>query len=112
MIVLEICIQQAHTKPGERFTVGKIADEASLLASVRGDKSKHSYREVGAILSGFGVPRIRRKQGMSITMNKLLADRLHELARQHGVLNFAPAGECETCDEIKSSSRSGGIDQP
>jgi hypothetical protein len=110
-VVLEACVQEVHVKPGKRVTVGEIADSAKFLLSARGDDSKHADREVGTILSGFGVHKQRRAEGWMFTLDNSLSGRLHDLARQQGVLNFAPAGKCEHCDGINLASGSGGSEK-
>jgi len=111
-VVLEVCIHLAHTKPEQRVTVGEVANEARFLLSARGDESRHSDREVGAILSEFGVQKKLRTKGWTLTMDKALSGLLHDLAREHGILSLAPAGQYIHCDDIRLTSTSSGREKP
>jgi hypothetical protein len=99
-VALEACIQKAHIQPGKRISVGEIAHSTNFMLSVRGDDTKHSEREVGAILSDFGLPKRRHSEGWMILLDAAVCARLHHLALQHGVLNRAPADSCKLCHSI------------
>ena len=104
LVVLEVCVLEAHIAPGERVSVGQIASKARLLLSARGDETKHSDREVGAIISEFGIEKRRYADGVMFSLNPAVSNHLHLSAQQQGVLNLAPAGSCKFCDLISASS--------
>jgi hypothetical protein len=97
-VVLETCVQEAHTQPGKRVSVGEVASKARFLLSARGDETKHSDREVGAIINEFGIKKRRYADGWMFSLVAAVSGQLHHLAQQDGVLNLAPAGKCKFCD--------------
>jgi len=97
-VVLEVCVHKAHTEPGKRVSVGQVASKARFVLSVRGDETKHSDREVGAIITGFGIKKRRYADGWMFSLDPAVSGHLHHLAQQHGELNLAPAGKCKFCD--------------
>ena len=104
-VVLEAAIQKVHTKPGECVFVGEIAETANSILRGRGDVAQHHAREVGAILSGFGLKKKRKPRGESILLDSTVAIHLHQLAKQLGVLNTAPKGQCALCEQNGADSR-------
>jgi hypothetical protein len=97
-VVLEVCVHEAHTEPGKRVSVGQIASKARFLLSARGDETRHSDREVGAIITGFRIKKRRYADGWMFSLDPAVSGHLHHLAQQHRVLNLAPAGKCKFCD--------------
>jgi hypothetical protein len=104
-VVLEAAIQNVHTKPGDYVFVGEIAETANSILRGRGDVAQHHAREVGAILSSFGLKKKRKPRGESILLDSTVAIHLHQLARQLGVLNTAPKGQCALCEQNGADSR-------
>jgi hypothetical protein len=72
------------------MSVGEVASEARFLLSARGDETKHSDREVGAIINEFGIKKRRYADGWMFSLDPAVSGQLHHLTQQHGVLNLAP----------------------
>src|SRR5262249_20466184 len=110
-IVLEATLHHAHTQLGQRVTVGQIADTANAILVGRGDETKHHAREVGQVLTSFGLRKDRRSNGFTVLLNAAASGHLHRLAKQLGVLNESPDKWCPLCDEIMAARTQQGAEK-
>ena len=99
-VLLEAAVQVAHLRLTERVAVGEFAEKANKLLATRGDKTEHSAREVGPILASFGLKIDQRSAANTILVDAAASKRVHFLASQSSVLNFAPKKRCTFCDEL------------
>src|SRR5262249_44373631 len=106
LVSLEAAVQLAHLKFTERVAVGEFAEKTNQFLVMRGDPTKHSPREVGPILTSFGLKIDRRSNANTILLNAVASECLHRQALQASVLNVDPTGRCSFCNKIASPKRS------
>ena len=98
-VVVESLLFYSHERPGGHFYIGECAETAEEILVRCGDPIAVTPRRVGEVIDDLGLQtEPRSKTGYRVILTKVVRRRIHELARQLGLLPFADGIErCEFC---------------
>jgi hypothetical protein len=99
IVVVECLLYCSHERPGGEVFVGEVAEKVQTILVSGGDLIAVTPRRVGKIIDNLGLQtEPRNKRGYRVLLTQAVCRRIHELARQFGLLPFADGVErCKLC---------------
>jgi len=99
IVVVECLLYYSHARPGGEVFIGEVAEKVQTILVSSDDLIEVTPRRVGKIIDNLGLQtEPRNKRGFRLLLSQALRRRIHELARQFGVLPFGDGVErCNLC---------------
>jgi hypothetical protein len=108
IVVVECLLYCSHERPGGEVFVGEVAEKVQTILVSGGDLIAVTPRRVGKIIDNLGLQtEPRNKRGYRVLLTQAVCRRIHELARQFGLLPFADG--VERCKLCRSDARADGV---
>jgi hypothetical protein len=97
--VVASCLFYSHHRPGAPVYIGEVAESVQTILVGGGESIKVTPRRVGEVIDALGLEtEPRNKKGYCVLLTQAVCRRIHELARQMGLLPFADGIErCTLC---------------
>ena len=96
-VVIEALLASCHQPGTDRVHIGKIADDASTILGARGEPATLKPRRAGSILRTLGFVAKRDTNGRYLPLIEKVIERVHRLARDHGVAAIADGHKSKSC---------------